>query len=498
MSDDEITICSVNVRGLSGRKKRSDVFNYFRNKPYSIICFVDTHFTQREERFIRSEWGYEVFFNSFNSLKRGVAIFFKNNFEFKLHNSYKDTNGNILILDLEIESRRITLASVYGPNNDDPSFYKKLQTSIVRMGNNDVIVCGDFNLLLNPVIDGLNYKHVNNPNARNEVLKLISDLNLYDVWREENIEQKIYTWKRKTSSGEIQMGRLDFFLVSESLTNYTEKESILPGYKTDHSQILITLKFNQIKKSKSFWKFNNSLLRNNDFVKEIKETILNVKKQYALLPYNIHKIDSVENELFQSELNPQLFFEILLLEIRSKSISFSTALKKKQISLLEQLESEIINLEKNDAVKNFDIISEKQEIIKTMREEKLNGMLIRSRARWVSQGEKPSKYFFALENRHFTSKRMKCLVNGQGEEISDLDYIKNEVNSFYKNLYSSREEKIKSVDLNSILKENTPKLKDIEANSIEGKITVKEASNVLYNMKNNKSPGTSGFTTEFF
>ena len=58
------------------------------------------------------------------------------------------------------------------------------------MGNNDVIVCGDFNLLLNPVIDGLNYKHINNPNARNEVLKLISDLNLFDVWREENIDQK--------------------------------------------------------------------------------------------------------------------------------------------------------------------------------------------------------------------------------------------------------------------------------------------------------------------
>ena len=159
MTEDEITICSVNCRGLSGKKKRSDVLNYLKKKPYSIICLVDTQFTQREERFIRSQWGYEVYFNSFDSQSRGVAIFFKNNFEFKLYNSFKDSNENILLLDLEIETRRLTLASVYGPNNDNPAFYKKLQTYIVRMGNNDVIVCGDFNLLINPVVDGVNYKH---------------------------------------------------------------------------------------------------------------------------------------------------------------------------------------------------------------------------------------------------------------------------------------------------------------------------------------------------
>ena len=45
---------------------------------------------------------------------------------------------------------------------------------------------GDRNLLLNPDVDGKNYKHVNNPNSRQKVLKLMSDLNLYDVWREEN------------------------------------------------------------------------------------------------------------------------------------------------------------------------------------------------------------------------------------------------------------------------------------------------------------------------
>ena len=88
------------------------------------------------------------------------------------------------------------------------------------------------------------------------------------------------------------------------------------------------------------------------FVCKIKNVILNVKKQYALLPYDINNIHLVENELFQTQIDPQLFFEVLLMEIRSKSISFSTALNKKEKSFLEQLESEIKVLENTDAAKN--------------------------------------------------------------------------------------------------------------------------------------------------
>ena len=90
---------------------------------------------------------------------------------------------------------------------------------------------GHWILLLNPDMDGTNYKHINNPNARQRVLKLINDFNLYDVWREEKLEKRTYSWKRKLQSGEIQMVGLDLFLISESLINYSLNEKILPGYR---------------------------------------------------------------------------------------------------------------------------------------------------------------------------------------------------------------------------------------------------------------------------
>ena len=209
---DKIKICSLNSQGLGDPRKRRDVLDHLKQFRYCIICIQDTHFTKDIEKSITNEWGYTTLFNSFNSRSRGVAIFFNNNFKFKIHHVFKDQTGNLLTIDIEIEKHRITLVNLYGPNNDDPAFYEKVQNSITKLKNHNIIAVGDWNLLLNPSLDGTNYKHINNPNSRQKVLQLMSDLNLYDVWREENMESHTYTWKRKLQSDLIQMGRLDFFL----------------------------------------------------------------------------------------------------------------------------------------------------------------------------------------------------------------------------------------------------------------------------------------------
>ena len=46
--------------------------------------------------------------------------------------------------------------------------------------------------------------------------------------------------------------------------------------------------------------------------------------------------------------------------------------------------------------------------------------------------------------------------------------------------------------------EDIPTLAVQEKTSLEGEITLDEASVALKNMKNNKSPGSEGFTVEFF
>ena len=499
MTDNGIKLCSLNCQGLGDENKRRDVFNFLRNHGYSIICLQDTHFSKSRERIIESEWGYKAVFNSFDSRSRGVAILFKNNFEFKIHHTCKDDSGNFLLVELEINEKRFLIINIYGPNKDDPAFYEYVMSKVLLFSNTNIIIVGDWNLLLNPEIDGLNYKHINNPKARLQVLKIMNDLNLFDVWREENLDKKIFTWKRKIEQGLIQMGRLDFFLVSEGIINYIKGESIRPGYRSDHSIIEIRLVFveNEVK-SKTYWKFNNSLLYNFDFVKEVKESILKIKQQYAALAYNFDNINSIDNEMFETVINKQLFLEMLLLEIRNTTISFSSALKKKEREKEKDLEHAISIMEKESQEDNYDRIIELKEELQEIRGKRMRGMLIRSRARWIEDGEKASKYFCNLENRNFVSKRMTSVINDKGDEITEGEQIRAEVFDFYKLLYSSKEHIIENVDLDILLDENTPKLTDLEAFSLEGEISLNEASVFLKKMSNNKSPGSTGFTTEFY
>ena len=56
-----IKVASMNCRGLGDLAKRKDVFNFLKQKAYSIYCIQDTHFTAKEESFIRSMWGFEIY-----------------------------------------------------------------------------------------------------------------------------------------------------------------------------------------------------------------------------------------------------------------------------------------------------------------------------------------------------------------------------------------------------------------------------------------------------
>lgn len=49
-------------------------------------------------------------------------------------------------------------------------------------------------------------------------------------------------------------------------------------------------------------------------------------------------------------------------------------------------------------------LTQKQKEYEDIRRKKIKGLCIRSRAKWVEEGEKPSKYFINLESRNYTCK----------------------------------------------------------------------------------------------
>ncbi len=125
----------------------------------------------------------------------------------------------------------------------------------------------------------------------------------------------------------------------------------------------------------------------------------------------------------------------------------------------------------------------------------MQGVLLRSRARWIAEGEKITKYFCGLEKRDYVSKQMLTLTLSNGEKLYETHDIIMEVKRFYERLYSDRN--LGNCEILDMV-ENIPTLTLQEKLLLEGEITVDEASLALKNMKNNKSPGSDGFTVEFF
>lgn len=493
MTDNAITLVSMNCQGLSNKNTRADTLNFLKSKNYSIYMLQDTHFIDREENYIRAQWGYDCYFSNFSSQSRGVAILFNNNFEFKVHKIEKDNDGNKLILDISIKDLHIILINIYGPNRDSPEFYLNLLNDIEKY-DYPVILAGDFNLVLNPEKDLHDYLNVNNPKAREQVLNLMIECNLIDVWREMNVEKKQYTWRKKNTN---KKSRLDFFLISESLFVDVQETNIYTGYKTDHSLILLKFDFDKFKKGRSYWKFNNSLLKDPVYVREIKDIITETKNMYAS-DHQLNNSNANESPIqdLLLTIDDQLFYDVLLMEIRGKTISYASFKKKSNENKENKLLDQIDKLEKQEIINEELIDSMKKELF-DLRQKKMEGKIIRSKAKWIDDGEKVTKYFCNLENRNFVSKCMNTLINDNGAVLKEQPEILNETMSFYKKLYSERP--VKNVNLTELCRDmSVPKLQDTEKSSLEGVITHNELLKCLKKSSNNTSPGFDGFTYEFF
>ena len=122
--------------------------------------------------------------------------------------------------------------------------------------------------------------------------------------------------------------------------------------------------------------------------------------------------------------------------------------------------------------------------------------MLRSKCRYQDLGEKPTNYFFILENRNFTSNVINKLVEDGVEYTNTEDILKCQ-KRFYCNLYKENEP-LNDEEIENIVGENKAKLSDHDSEQLEGEITYSELSETLKNMKNGKSPGQDGFTFEVF
>ena len=200
----------MNCRGLAECKKRRDILQFVREKSYNIAFLQDIHIEQQNLNKMKAEWGSEIVASTYTSNSRGVAFLLKNNFEYKIEDIKTDNNGNFCILQLEVTGKKLCLVNIYGPNHDNPSFYEELFLHIAELQYDSLVCGGDWNLVMDPTVDTVNYVKINNPKARQVVLDLMEAFNLTDIWRQQHLGVREYTWRQPLTR---KQSRLDFFFV---------------------------------------------------------------------------------------------------------------------------------------------------------------------------------------------------------------------------------------------------------------------------------------------
>lgn len=230
----------------------------------------ETHSSPQESMKLCRDWVEHVSFSAGSSSSRGVAILINKCLQFRLRNEVKDEEGRLVIILADIQGQTLILANVYTPNTDHPNFFVDLESKLHDIGHYPIILGGDFNIVLDKILDRSKLTSSRFPYSVLMVKGMCTSLGLTDVWRLNHPTDRDYTF---FSGAHKVYSKIDFFLISVSLLPATMSCSIDSILLTDHAMVrLDMIPFQETVRSQ-IWRFNSSLLRDAEFKEELRAQI---------------------------------------------------------------------------------------------------------------------------------------------------------------------------------------------------------------------------------
>jgi hypothetical protein len=241
----------------------------------------------------------------------------------------------------------------------------------------NLILGGDFNLIFNPNLDGVGGKPKIKESVK-YVKEVCNNYDLTDIWRIRNPNDKRFTWRQNNP---IIQRRLDFWLISNALQEDIENVDVIPAIKTDHSAIVLVIDgIDKQSRGRSFWKFNSSLLGDEQYMDLIKGSVTSWLNEFTEI------------------VDPRALWDILKYKIRQITISsYGKRKAKDRKKKLAELEKNVkLSEEKCVVDPTHDNLSE-LEILKTEYDHHIDyitqGAILRSRAIWYEKGKKVINIF---------------------------------------------------------------------------------------------------------
>ena len=137
-------------------------------------------------------------------------------------------------------------------------------------------------------------------------------------------------------------------------------------------------------------------------------------------------------ETLQFTISDSLLWEVILLNIRTETITYGI-LKKRRLQeeerkLLKDVAEAELAVQRQCTQENIEHLEGFKARLEEMRKVKIESIITRSRARWYEKGEKSTAYFLGLEKRNYLCKLIPSLkyearrITNQSEIIKVLEH----------------------------------------------------------------------------
>ena len=468
-----LNIISLNARGLSEYNKRKRVLEYYR-KRCNVLCLQETHTNIEKEGDWENQWGGRIVFSHGDTKARGVAILIKPNSDIQCKKIWSDEAGRILIAELIVDGKTIIICNIYAPNTDSPGFFIDVCEKLNIYS--EKIIIGDFNLVMNTDLDRKN-SHYNNVKAQEALNDCIQEYIMQDPWRTRNPDKKRYSWYKIMNQKDVRASRIDFSLIPKGLTAQVHDTYYLNGLESDHSALFLGFDFTNHERGPSYWKFNVTLLGNMEYIEFMRKILK-------------------EAEIKYQNLEPRRRWEYYKQDIKRHTMKFSKTLASDRRIVISQLSEKICEYEEqldNISVADLQLLENSKIELNQLQTEHVNGIIFRSRVKWIEEGERNSKYFLALEKAKYNAKACSALFKEDGQITTDQEEILNMQRAYYQELYTQDKSVVTNVQGRS-----ESCIPEDKKEGLDKPFCYSELADAVKALNNGKVPGSDGIPVDFY
>ena len=385
-----VSILTLNVQGLRTLIHRQTLMQWLNCFGPDIVCLQETH-AKTEEEFsswfensntdITNRFRYKCISSPGRVRSCGVAILFKPNLQ--LNNTFRDTDGRLIIGTFNANGTDFQLACLYGPNNKlaggkfFDAFFQALDTDI------PILLARDFNTVVDPNIDRFGC-NLNSPWAYNwsdSLETLMNSFKLKDCWREKYPQKSAFTWRR---SNGLQGSRIDMIWIPEHLLQHVKSVDIFPFFRSDHSYLFMEVDFpTSVNRGPGVWKLNCTHLQDESFrslITEFWQSWRSEKQRFSAL---------------------STWWEAGKARLKSIIRDFCYRKAKKRREKIKSLNATLYHIQRRiDAGEQLlNLLTEVQKELDNELCVEARGAQLRARIQWAEEGESSTAFFCNRKNR---------------------------------------------------------------------------------------------------